>query len=74
MKLDIPGRITQAFFMATLVLALSACTVYQDDGPDPRGQNQKVFVCHKGNKNLQVDEHATRAHLKHGDSLGRCGG
>lgn len=31
----------------------------------------KVNVCHKG-KTLSVDQHALKAHLKHGDKAGAC--
>jgi hypothetical protein len=58
--------------LGSLVLLLSACTVYKDEGPDPAGKNQKVFVCHNGKESLQLDDQALRAHLNHGDSLGRC--
>jgi hypothetical protein len=34
-------------------------------------KNQKVEICHKG-KTICVSEHAVAAHLKHGDSRGRC--
>ena len=32
----------------------------------------KVLICHKGRKNLWVSSRSTRAHLGHGDSMGRC--
>ena len=66
-------QIIRICFPVLLLLALSSCTIYQDEGPDPQGNNQKIFICHKGKQSLQVDEQATRAHLNHGDSLGRCG-
>jgi hypothetical protein len=35
------------------------------------GNNQKVAVCHNGNK-ICVDESAVSAHIAHGDYLGYC--
>jgi len=32
----------------------------------------KVTLCHKGKKTITVGAPAARAHLRHGDKLGRC--
>ena len=33
---------------------------------------QKVTLCHKGKKTITVGKPAAKAHLRHGDTLGRC--
>ena len=72
MKIDRKAPGFGAVALGCLVLVLSGCTVYKDEGPDPAGKNQKVFVCHNGKQSLQLDDRALRAHLNHGDRLGRC--
>ena len=47
--------------VAALVLVLPAAAGGQD----------KVFVCHDG-KTLKIAKAAVKAHLKHGDTAGRC--
>ena len=42
-------------------------------GHHPNGQ-QKVVLCHKGNKTLTVGAPALAAHLRHGDTRGPCQG
>ena len=32
----------------------------------------KVTLCHKGKKSITVGKPAVKAHLRHGDTLGRC--
>ena len=32
----------------------------------------KVTLCHKGKKTITVGKPAAKAHLRHGDTLGRC--
>jgi hypothetical protein len=32
----------------------------------------KVTLCHKGKKSITVGAPAVKAHLRHGDKLGRC--
>jgi hypothetical protein len=32
----------------------------------------KVSLCHKGKKTISVGGPAVKAHLRHGDTLGRC--
>jgi hypothetical protein len=32
----------------------------------------KVTLCHKGKKSITVGKPAVKAHLRHGDKLGRC--
>ncbi len=55
------------------LLALGCSAVVEPGPGGPRGQGQeKVFVCHKGKKTLEVAEAALAAHLKHGDTRGRC--
>src|SRR3989344_2206036 len=34
----------------------------------------KLTLCHKGGESISVDIHAIAAHLKHGDTVGACGG
>ena len=73
MMKTIPFRqIGPATLLGASLLLLSACTVYQDEGPDPAGKNQKIFICHEGKQSLQLDDREVRMHLNHGDSLGRC--
>ena len=36
-----------------------------------RKDDSKVMVCHKG-KNMEIVKAALDAHLKHGDTRGRC--
>ena len=74
MKAKLPGQIKTTTLLLALLPMLASCTVYQNEGPDPAGKNQKVFVCHKNKQSLQLDDQAVRAHLNHGDSLGRCSG
>ena len=33
---------------------------------------EKITLCHKGKKTLEVAEPAVDAHLRHGDRLGPC--
>ena len=41
-------------------------------GRSARARSAKVQRCHRG-RTIWVDRHAVRAHLAHGDTLGRCG-
>ena len=50
-------------------LVLSGCAAIIVDGAPGA---DKVRVCHKGKKTLEVGEAAFEAHLKHGDSPGVC--
>ena len=52
--------------------ALSACTVYQTDGPDTSADSDKVYVCHEGTRSMPLNDDEVRDHLNHGDKLGRC--
>ena len=54
------GAFAIAFFLASA----------QANGPDS-GNSRKVTVCHKGHA-IQIDEHALKAHLAHGDTEGPC--
>ena len=41
--------------------------------PPPQGEGQeKVLVCHKGKKTLELAAPAVDAHLRHGDTRGPC--
>jgi hypothetical protein len=52
-------------------VALAGCAaVVVEDAP--HGNAEKVRICHKGKKTLEVAEAAVDAHLKHGDTLGPC--
>lgn len=46
-----------------------------EDGPDDsidNGNPQKVTICHKG-RQITVSDSAVDPHLKHGDTIGKCG-
>lgn len=36
------------------------------------GDGKKVTLCHKGKNTITVGESAKKAHLAHGDTLGKC--
>jgi hypothetical protein len=47
----------------------------EEGGNESSGDNEKVLVCHKPNKNahtLSLPKSAVPAHLGHGDKLGPC--
>lgn len=51
-------------------LAAVGCVVVPPPG---RGAGQeKVLVCHKGKKTLELAAPAADAHLRHGDTRGPC--
>ena len=62
----------RAIALATALAGLlgmgCAATVY----PEPGAGQEKVVLCHKGKKTLEVAEPAAQAHLKHGDTPGPC--
>lgn len=45
---------------------------YQYDPAGHQYGKQKVVICHKGKKTITVGKPAAKAHLRHGDTLGRC--
>jgi len=51
-------------------LAALGCVVSPQPGSGP-GQD-KVLLCHKGKKTLEVAAPAADAHLRHGDTRGPC--
>jgi len=65
------------------VAALAAVPMKGKPGKPGKGQGtpsaaqyqygkQKVTLCHKGKKTITVGAPAVKAHLRHGDTLGRC--
>ena len=56
--------------LALMVPATLGCVAIVE----PRGGEgqEKVVLCHKGKKTLEVAEPAADAHLRHGDTLGPC--
>ena len=52
------------------LLAMSGCVGFV--APPAGGGQDKVMVCHKGKKTLEVAAAAVDAHLRHGDTRGRC--
>ena len=58
-----------------LSLWLSAC-VSLDTASGKRGgaraSDGRVTICHKGKRTMRVPGSAVRAHLRHGDTRGRC--
>ena len=57
---------------ALLVLSLGA-TAGAKPGPKPGKGQPKVILCHKGHVTIRVGLPAVNAHLRHGDTFGRCG-
>ena len=41
-------------------------------GPCKSQYGKKVVICHKGKRTVRIAKKAVRAHLAHGDTLGRC--
>ena len=74
----------KTLLLLALAFAVSACAYspdrrYGDDryryGKDHVGQNDgqnRVLVCHKGKKTMELPESALGGHLGHGDYRGRC--
>jgi hypothetical protein len=52
------------------MMLLGGCVVIEHDGK--HGNSEKMFVCHKGKKTLNIAGPAVDAHLHHGDYLGPC--
>ena len=68
-------RIVAHRLAGLLVLAAVGCSGHAVPGPGPEtapGSN-KVVLCHKGKKTLQVAAPAAQAHYDHGDTPGPCG-
>jgi len=59
-----------AIALVTVVMGLSAIAPMVQY---VEAATEKVEICHKG-ETISVSEKAVPAHLKHGDSLGVCGG
>jgi hypothetical protein len=67
-------RVVGLFVIAFLASALAGCAVYTEHGSG-RGEapgQEKVTLCHKGKKTLQVAAAAAKAHYGHGDTPGAC--
>jgi hypothetical protein len=60
-----------SLLLAVLCLSLlGGCVVVEHEGG--HSNREKVFICHKGKKTLNVASRAVDAHLQHGDYLGPC--
>jgi hypothetical protein len=67
----IPSENFMKLMLATvLLLSLSSCVVAPTD--TGKGGGDTVVVCHKGKKTLELPRSAAKAHLDHGDRVGRC--
>lgn len=62
------SKTARALGLALLAGGLAGCAAYLEDEP---GQ-EKVVLCHKGKKTLQVAAPAADAHYRHGDRPGPC--
>lgn len=70
---------TTSRFVCLALVAVSGLTALACSGHAPPGHRQsgppgpdKVVLCHKGKKTLQVAEAAAKAHYGHGDTPGPC--
>ena len=53
--------------------AAAAKAAHKQYGPPGHQYGKtKVTLCHKGKKTITVGAPAVKAHLRHGDKLGRC--
>jgi hypothetical protein len=66
----VPKLVTGLALAAFLVVPLSATA---GGKPNPGKGQPKVTICHKGKVTIRVGLPALKAHLKHGDKVGRCG-
>lgn len=62
---------------AIAVFAIAGCAVVPTHrtgmaGNAPRTSADTVVLCHKGKKTMQLPRAAMKAHLDHGDRMGRC--
>jgi Prealbumin-like fold domain len=60
-----------ATLAALLLLVLGGPAVAKEKPGKGKGR-EKVTLCHKGKVTITVGRPAVRAHLRHGDTLGRC--
>ena len=62
-------------FCSALVVSVAAVTLSAtaDAKQKPGAGKTKVVICHKGRVTIRVGLPAVKAHLRHGDTLGRCG-
>ena len=63
-------RLFLFLLMGAMALA-PGCSVHVQTVEESHPGEDKVAVCHKG-KTLEIAEPALAAHLKHGDTRGRC--
>ena len=64
------NRLAAALALALMGLGGLGCVATAH--PKPGAGQEKVLVCHKGKKTLQVAKPAADAHLRHGDTPGPC--
>ena len=62
-------RILVVFLLVAAPLVLACSAHYVEPA---HGNADKVYVCHKGKKTLEVADDALAAHLGHGDTRGPC--
>ena len=60
----------QASALLAVTATGTACSVHHVE--PAHGHAEKVYVCHKGKKTLEVADSALPAHLDHGDRSGPC--
>ena len=67
-------KLVRLQIVAVLGLAAVGCSGHAEYGrpPDQAPGSEKVVLCHKGKKTLQVAEAAAKAHYDHGDTPGPC--
>src|SRR5262245_5434713 len=63
--------LTGASLAALLLVGLGGIAVAKDKPGKGKGR-EKVTLCHKGKVTIRVAKPAVKAHLRHGDKLGRC--
>jgi len=60
------------FLTVLLAMFVCGCATVPVDGKGGKAGGGTTLVCHKGKKTLDLPQDAVRAHLDHGDRLGRC--
>lgn len=65
--------LTGACLAALLVMSLGATAGAKPPEPGKGKGQVKVTLCHKGKVTIRVGFPAVKAHLRHGDRIGRCG-